>query len=133
MKKLYGDFTHCEKVLLRLILNDIKGKEIEITSHTRERMKEKGITIKDIQRCLADFHIIELHQREYSNGNTDCRILIRGKAEDYRGRNTCLSLSLETLRIITVYKNCGTDNHSTLDGDNYRNISVKEILEKLIK
>ena len=85
------------------------------------------------KETFADFSIIELHQREYSNGNTDCRILIRGKAEDYKGRNTCLSLSLETLRIITVYKNCGTDNHSTLDGNNYRNISVKEILEKLIK
>lgn len=86
MKKLYSDFTNEEKVLLRLILNDIRGKEIEITSHTRERMKEKGITVKDIQKCFADFHIIELHRREYSNGNTDCRILIRGKAEDYRGQ-----------------------------------------------
>ena len=116
-----------------LILKNIKGKEIIIGRHAKARMDDKGVTVKDIQETFADFSIIELHQREYSNGNTDCRILIRGKAEDYRGRNTCLSLSLETLRIITVYKNCGTDNHSTLDGDNSRNISVKEILEKLIK
>ena len=133
MKKLYVDFTHCEKELLSQILNDIRGKYIKINDHTKQRMREKDITVNDIKNCFADFSIIELHQREYLNGNTDCRILIRGKAEDYRGRNTCLSLSLETLRIITVYKNCGTDNHSTLDGDNYRNISVKEILEKLIK
>ena len=133
MKKLYSDFTHEEKVLMGLILKNIKGKEIIIGRHAKARMDDKGVTVKDIQETFADFSIIELHQREYSNGNTDCRILIRGKAEDYRGRNTCLSLSLETLRIITVYKNCGTDNHSTLDGDNYRNISVKEILKKLIK
>ena len=133
MKKLYSDFTHCEKVLLSQIIKEIKIKDITIGRHAKARMDDKGVTVKDIQETFADFNIIELHQREYSNGNTDCRILIRGKAEDYRGRNTCLSLSLETLRIITVYKNCGTDNHSTLDGDNYRNISVKEILEKLIK
>lgn len=133
MKKLYSDFTHCEKVLLRLILNDIKGKEIEITSHTRERMKEKGVTVKDIQETFADFSIIELHQREYSNGNTDCRILIRGKAIDNNGNNTCISLSLCTLRIVTVYKNNVDDNHNTLLRDNYKDISIKEILEKLIK
>lgn len=133
MKKLYSDFTHSEKELMGLVLKNIKGKKIIIGRHAKARMVEKDIMVKDIIKALHDFSIIELHQREYSDGNTDCRILIRGQAKDYKGRNTCMSLSLETLRIVTVYKNCGTDNHSTLDGDNYKNISVKEILEELIK
>lgn len=133
MKKLYSDFTHEEKVLMGLILKNIKGKEIIIGRHAKARMDDKGVTVKDIQETFADFSIIELHQREYSNKDTDCRILIRGKATDCRGRNTCLSLSLQSLNIITVYKNSGTDNHKTLDRDNYKDISVKEILKKLIK
>lgn len=133
MKKLYSDFTHEEKVLMGLILKNIKGKEIIIGRHAKARMDDKGVTVKDIQETFADFSIIELHQREYSNGDTDCRILIRGKTIDCRGRNTCLSLSLQSLNIITVYKNSSTDNHSTLDEGNYINVSVKEILKKLIK
>ena len=128
MKKLYVHFTDKEKKLLKNILNNRKDKNIEIISHAKERMVEKHITPKDVSDALKDFTIIELHQRGW-----DTRILVRGKAKDRFGRNTCLSLSLVTFRVITAYKNSATDNHYTLHTENYEDINVVDLLEKLTK
>lgn len=128
MKKLYVDFTNKEKELLKNILKNRKDKSITIIPHAKERMKEKNITFKDVSNALKDFNVIELHQRGW-----DTRILLRGKAEDRYGKNTCLSLSLITFRVVTAYKNSATDNHCTLHQENYENINVEELLEKLIK
>ena len=128
MKKLYVHFTDKEKKLLKNILNNRKDKNIEIISHAKERMVEKHITPKDVSDALKDFTIIELHQRGW-----DTRILLRGKAEDGFGKNTCLSLSLVTFRVITAYKNSATDNHYTLHTENYEDINVVDLLEKLAK
>ena len=128
MKKLYVNFTDKEKKLLKNILNNRKYKNIEIISHAKARMVEKHITPKDVSDALKDFTIIELHQRGW-----DTRILVRGKAKDRFGRNTCLSLSLVTFRVITAYKNSATDNHYTLHTENYEDINVVDLLEKLTK
>ena len=128
MKKLYVDFTDKEKKLLKSILNNRKDRDIEIISHAKKRMVEKHITSKDVSDALKDFNIIELHQRGW-----DTRILARGKAKDRFGRNTCLSLSLVTFRVITAYKNSATDNHYTLHTENYEDINVVDLLEKLTK
>ena len=128
MKKLYVDFTNKEKELLKNILKNRKYKRITIVPHAKERMEEKNITFEDVLGALKDFTIIELHQRGW-----DTRILVRGKAKDRFGRNTCLSLSLVTFRVITAYKNSATDNHYTLHTENYENINVVDLLEKLTK
>ena len=128
MKKLYVDFTNKEKELLKNILKNRKYKGIAIISHAKERMIQKHISPRDIAECLKDFTIIELHQKGW-----DTRILLRGKAKDRFGKNTCLSLSLITFRVITAYKNSATDNHYTLHTENYEDINVVDLLEKLIK
>ena len=128
MKKLYVDFSDKEKKLLKNILNNGKNKDVEIISHAKERMIQKHISPRDIAECLKDFEVIELHQRGW-----DTRILVRGKAKDRFGRNTCLSLSLVTFRVITAYKNSATDNHYTLHTENYEDINVVDLLEKLTK
>ena len=128
MKKLYTDFTNKEKELLKNILKNSKNKEMTIISHAKERMVQKHISPRDIAECLKDFEVIELHQRGW-----DTRILVRGKAKDRFGKNTCLSLSLVTFRVITAYKNSATDNHYTLHAENYEDINVVDLLEKLIK
>ena len=128
MKKLYVDFTNKEKELLKNILKNRKYKGIAIISHAKERMIQKHISPRDIAECLKDFTIIELHQKGW-----DTRILLRGKAKDRFGKNTCLSLSLITFRVITAYKNSATDNHYTLHTENYEDINVVDLLEKLTK
>ena len=129
MKKLYVDFTNKEKELLKNILMNSKDKEITIISHAKERMVQKHISPRDIAECLKDFEIIELHQRN----SWDTRVLLRGKAKDKYNRNTCVSLSLVTFNIITAYKNNSTDNHYTLQSENYENTNVEYLLEKLAK
>ena len=128
MKKLYVDFSNKEKELLKNILKNRKYKRITIVPHAKERMEEKNITFEDVSSALKDFNVIELHQKGW-----DTRILLRGKAEDGFGRNTCLSLSLVTFRVITAYKNSATDNHYTLHTENYEDINVVDLLEKLTK
>ena len=129
MKKLYVDLTDKEKELLKNILKNSKNKEITIIPHAKERMIQKHISPRDIAECLKDFEVIELHQRN----SWDTRVLLRGKAKDRYNRNTCISLSLVTFNIITAYKNSATDNHYTLHTENYENINVVDLLEKLAK
>ena len=109
MKKLYKEFSTKEKRLLNDILKKRNDKSITIVDHAKDRMLEKGVDERDIDDCLKAFDVIELHQK-----GCDTRVLLRGKAKDELGRNTCMSLSLITFKIITVYKNYANDNHKTL-------------------
>ena len=99
-KKLYADFTIREKEILTEILKKNSHKHIDVCHHAKKRMTEKGIEPKDITEALKSFKIIELHLKD-----GDVRILIRGEATNNRNRNTCMSLSLNNMRIINVYQN----------------------------
>lgn len=125
-KKLYADFTIKEKEILTEILKKNSNKHIDICYHAKKRMVEKGIEPKDIIEALKSFKIIELHLKD-----GDVRILIRGEATNDSNKNTCMSLSLSNMRIITVYQNCSTDGHKTLIKENYEDFNVENILKDL--
>ena len=125
-KKLYENFTIKEKEILSEVLKKNSNKHIDICYHAKKRMEEKGIEPKDIIEALKSFKIIELHLKD-----GDVRILIRGEATNDRNRNTCMSLSLSNMRIITVYQNCSTDGHKTLVRENYEDFKVEDILKDL--
>ena len=125
-KKLYADFTIKEKEILTEILKKNNDKPIDICYHAKKRMVEKGIEPKDIIEALKSFKIIELHLKD-----GDVRILIRGEATNDSNKNTCMSLSLSNMRIITVYQNCSTDSHKTLVRENYEDFNVENILKDL--
>ena len=127
MKKLYKEFNTKEKKLLNDILKKRNDKSITIVDHAKDRMLEKGVDERDIDDCLKAFDVIELNQKGW-----DTRVLLRGKAKDELGRNTCMSLSLVTFRIITVYKNYANDNHRTLVEENYEDIEVEDLLKRLL-
>ena len=128
MKKLYKEFSTKEKKLLNDILKKRNDKPITIVDHAKSRMLEKGIDKRDISDCLQKgFDVIELHQKGW-----DTRVLLRGRAKDELGRNTCMSLSLVTFRIITVYKNYANDNHNTLVEENCEDIEVEDLLKRLL-
>lgn len=127
MKKLYKEFSTKEKELLDDILKKKNDKDITIVDHAKDRMLEKGIDKRDVDDCLKSFDVIELHQKGW-----DTRVLLRGRAKDKLGRNTCMSLSLITFKIITVYKNYENDNHRTLVKENYENIKVEDLLKRLL-
>ena len=127
MKKLYKEFSTKEKKLLNNILKKRNDKSITIVDHAKDRMLEKGVDERDIDDCLKAFDVIELNQKGW-----DTRVLLRGKAKDELGRNTCMSLSLITFRIITVYKNYANDNHRTLVRENYEDTEVEDLLKRLL-
>ena len=127
MKKLYKEFSTKEKKLLNDILKKRNNKSITIIDHAKDRMLEKGVDKRDVDDCLKAFDVIELHQKGW-----DTRVLLRGKAKDELGRNTCMSLSLITFKIITVYKNYANDNHKTLVRENYEDIEVEDLLKRLL-
>ena len=125
-KKLYENFTIKEKEILSEVLKKNSNKHIDICYHAKKRMEEKGIEPKDIIEALKSFKIIELHLKD-----GDVRILIRGEATNDKNKNTCMSLSLSNMRIITDYQNCSTDGHKTLVKDNYVDFNVENILKDL--
>ena len=125
-KKLYEDFTIKEKEILSEVLKKNSNKPIDICYHAKKRMTEKGIEPKDIIEALKSFKIIELHLKD-----GDVRILIRGEATNDSNKNTCMSLSLSNMRIITVYQNSSTDGHKTLIRENYEDLNVENILKDL--
>ena len=125
-KKLYEDFTIKEKEILSEVLRKNSNKPIDICYHAKKRMVEKGIEPKDIIEALKSFKIIELHLKD-----GDVRILIRGEATNDSNKNTCMSLSLSNMRIITVYQNSSTDGHKTLIRENYEDLNVENILKDL--
>ena len=128
MKKLYKEFSTKEKKLLNDILKKKNDKSITIVDHAKDRMLEKGVDERDIDDCLQKgFDVIELHQKGW-----DTRVLLRGRTKDKLGRNTCMSLSLITFKIITVYKNYENDNHRTLVKENYEDIEVEDLLKRLL-
>ena len=100
-----------------------KLKILVVDDEERMRKLVKDFLIK------KDFEVIELHQRN----SWDTRVLLRGKAKDRYNRNTCISLSLVTFSIITAYKNSATDNHYTLQSENYEDTNVEYLLEELAK
>lgn len=120
MKKHVVQMTDTEKKLLkeaiRMSLN--KRQPITLSGHCKDRMKEKRITLHDLLSVIKYYDLIEYHLREFEDGNTDKRVVIRGK-KDYDGNNICISYSIDRKRIVTAYVNSNEDNHSTLDLNNY--------------
>ena len=48
MKKLYGQLTEDEKLMLDSILKNIDTQNIYIVPHAKQRMKQKNIKFRDI-------------------------------------------------------------------------------------
>lgn len=97
-------------------------KEWEITSHTFDRLREKGInaTVKDIVSVIGNASIIE-YKIDYNarvNRNEE-RVVLRANdvVNDYYNLNVVYSLT--TNKVITVWINRIDDLHSTLDWSIY--------------
>lgn len=125
-KKHYLQMKNNEKIFINKKLKNIKN--IIFSNHSEVRMKQKHISQYLVINTLKSYDIIE-----FNIHNNDARVLLRGR-NNFR-RNICVVVSLITYKIITVYDNDITDNHPTIDWDNYdENIDIiKEINQKAVK
>lgn len=117
VKKHFSQMTNQEKYILRQSIDNLQG--LEIATHVSDRLKEKNICEHDIFRALDNYNIIEYHRR-IKGDYADNRVLIRSKYK-FKGRNICMSISLDNGRLITAYCNYDSDNHSTINMSNYNN------------
>ena len=126
MKKLYGQFTEDEKLMLDNILKNIDTQNTYIVPHAKSRMKEKNIKFRDVFSVFSSYEIIEVNIPK----EDDVRVLLRSKKVRH-GNNVCISYSLNNNVIITAYKNSSQDKHRTLVYENYCDFDVMQYLTKL--
>ena len=128
MKKLYGQFTEDEKLMLDNILKNIDTHNTYIVFHAKQRMKEKNIKFGDVFSVFSGYEIIEVNIPK----EDDVRVLLRSK-KAIHGSNVCISYGINNNVVITAYKNSSQDKHKTLIYENYCDFDVMQHLAKLQK
>ena len=128
MKKLYGQFTEDEKLMLDNILKNIDTQNTYIVSHAKQRMKQKNIKLRDVFSVFSGYEIIEVNIPKQD----DVRVLLRSK-KAIHGSNICISYGINNNVVITAYKNSLEDKHRTLVYKNYCDFDVMQHLIKLQK
>ena len=126
MKKLYGQFTEDEKLMLDNILKNIDTQNTYIVSHAKQRMKQKNIKLRDVFSVFSGYEIIEVNIPKQD----DVRVLLRSK-KAIHGSNICISYGINNNVVITAYKNSLEDKHRTLVYKNYCDFDVMQHLIKL--
>ena len=116
---------HMNSAEVRALKEAIRGldptKLYSFNWYIKKRMKQRGISRKDINRTIKEGHIIEAHNEK----RDDIRILLRHETK--RGLAVCLVVSLKDHCIITVYINESSDNHPTLNWSEYQwNVDLVE-------
>ena len=113
-RKHYSQMMNHE---LTVVAEKVKSCSLEdwrVSSHSMERMIEKGINPLQIAEAIISFSVIEY--KLYHEGEE--RVLIRGK-EEHEGYQVCVVLSVSKRRIVTAWKNHVKDNHSSIRMSEY--------------
>ena len=126
MKKLYGQLTEDEKLMLDSMLKNIDTKNTYIVPHAKQRMKEKNIKFRDVFSVFSNYEIIEINIPK----EDDVRVLLRSK-KITQGSNICISYGINNNVVVTAYKNSLKDKHKTLVYENYCDFDVMQHLIKL--
>ena len=126
MKKLYGQLTEDEKLMLDSILKNIDTQNTYIVPHAKLRMKQKDIKFRDIFSVFSGYEIVEINIPK----EDDVRVLLRSK-KVIHGNNVCISYGLNNNVVITAYKNSLEDKHRTLVYENYSDFDIVQYLAKL--
>lgn len=116
IKKHYTTMTNEELAELHTRISNIK--DFNYCSHSKQMMDKRVITREEVLNTINDFTIIEYHRKDNNN-----RVLLRGTKET-NGSNICIILDLDNGDIVSCYKNGETDNHNTLNWDNYCDFSI---------
>lgn len=111
IKKHYNQMSYSERKFLKGIIRN--KRKHRFSKHVLERMQEKGITEYEVYFVFKSYTIIEYHKK-----GTDNRVLLRS-TKPINGRCICISMSLDTGDIITVYANHYEDEHKTLVEEKY--------------
>lgn len=108
-RKLGIYLTEQERVKLNEIMSGINLTEKNLTNHhVKERMKERNISMKVIQKSWKAGEIIEVHRKD-----SDIRVLVRGlipfdknnhESLSYNDDNICMVVSLVTGSVISTYR-----------------------------
>lgn len=89
----------------------IRTSEWKCSEYSKRRMEERGLQLEDVAKAIDTGKLIE-----YSRVQEQDRVLLRDE------NGVCVVLSLEDYyqsTIVTAFRNAPTDNHSTLNKDNY--------------
>jgi hypothetical protein len=120
IRKHHTQMTAEEKNVLKML---IRGK-FQVTQHSLQRMKERRITVEEVNQTINDGNIIEYH---LINGE-ESRVLLRGRVP-FRDRVTCVVVDINNNIVVTAYKNYYLNNHPNSDMSDYD--ATLNVLEKV--
>ena len=98
MKKLYGQLTEDEKLMLDSILKNIDTQNTYIVFHAKQRMKQKNIKLRDVFSVFSSYEIIEVNIPK----EDDVRVLLRSK-KAIHGSNICISYGINN-NVVICYR-----------------------------
>lgn len=102
-----------QETVIRAINSFHVSYSLKFKEHTYYRMKQKGITSKDIVDTIKFGKIVEVHNKV----RNDIRVLLRLRRKK---ESICVVFSLREGTAITAYKNDRSDNHYTIDWSEYK-------------
>ena len=94
------------------VVNSIRGWQGLNQPHINERKAKWNVTDAEILSALRSGQIVEVH----NNVPGELRAVIR---EDIGFRSVCVTVSLTTKSLVTVWVNTVNDNHFTLRTEEY--------------
>lgn len=95
------------------IVNSIRGWQGLNQTHITERKNKWNVTDNEILTALRDGQIVEVH----NNVPEEVRAVVRA---NIGLRSVCVTVSLYTKSIITMWVNTVDDNHFTLKTEEYQ-------------
>ena len=120
-------YTQFEGDELAFVTGFVRGRILprtwSATDHFYDRAADRNFTFADARAALRFGRVIEIH-----NDRGEWRVLVRSHL------GTCVVLSLENFKIVTVYDNDPEDNHDTLNRSAYRNgesVDVVAVIKNL--
>ncbi len=125
MKKHFQQMSKDEKGFVHgyLRANDARVNS-DGASHFYDRASERYFSMEEAVAAIKNGLVVEVHN--------DRKPEIRALVRDSKG--TCVVLSMNNLRVVTVYYNDPNDTHDTLNWNAYRwSVNLVEAVKSLRK
>jgi hypothetical protein len=123
-RKHVTQFTPDERCFAVGFVRNQVQPHIKGSPHFYDQAADRHFTLDDASKTLHTGLVIEVH-----NDKGEWRAVVRSK------NGTCVVVSLESNRVLTVYSNDPTDNHDTLNHGLYhggKDIDVVAIVKNLL-
>ena len=112
MKKeiLWQDVKQEDKIEIIEMLSHLKLSELQLSSHTRERMEQRHIPLQQVLNVFYHIDKAKIVLLHFIEGR--CTLLLRKRVSKYQ--DICVCYDIHRNMVTTVYYNNHQDHHETI-------------------